>query len=385
MWVAKLILRNAGRHKLRTLLTIIGLAVTVVAFGVIRTLIDSYYKSADVIPPDRLIARNSVSITMNLPLSYMNKIESVPGVEAVSYGNWFGGLYNNDYNNFFPNYAVGPKYMDLYSEYLLPADQRAEYEREKNSAVAGQRLANRFGWKIGDPISLTGQIFPGQWDFILRGIYTAKEPGVDESSLIFRWDYFDERLRQTTPEMAGGVGWYVIKIDNPDNAATISANIDALFRNSTFETMTETEKAFTLNFMAMMESIMTGMKIISFLIIGVILLVLANTMAMSARERISEYALLKTLGFKSFHLIGLILGESLAIAFCGGLLGVILLYPVVDGATVFIQSFFSSIQIETITVIIAMIFVLAIGLVSAVFPIFRATKLSIIDGLRNVG
>jgi putative ABC transport system permease protein len=386
MWVARLIVRNAGRHKLRTLLTILGLTVATLSFIVIRTLISSYYASADVLPPDRLVTRNAVSIVFDLPVAYKERIESVPGVLKVGYGNWFGGLYKNDPKNFFPNYAVGPDYyLDIYSEFVLPPSEKDEYLNDKSGAVAGIRLAERFGWKVGDPIRLTGQIFPGEWDLTLRGIYKGDEPGVDENSLLFHWEYLDDRMKQTIPEMSGGVGWYVVKIADPSQAAEISAAIDDLFKNSRAETLTETEKAFSLSFLAQMDSIITGLRIMSYLIIGIILLVLVNTMAMSARERISEYAVLKTLGFRPYHLAGLIMGESLLIAMSGGLLGIVLSYPVLQGLAGMLRDFFSGFDVKAITLIMGGLFVLLVGFLAALFPIFRAVRIRIVDGLRNVG
>jgi putative ABC transport system permease protein len=386
MWVFRLILRNAARHKLRTMLTILGLAIAVMAFIIIRTLISSYYASADVLPPDRLITRSSVSIIFSLPKSYMQKIEQVDGVVAVGYGNWFGGLYNNDPKNFFPNYAVGPdNYLDIYSEFLLTPAEKTEFLQDKRGAVAGIKLAERFGWKLGDPIRLTGQIYPGDWDFTLRGIYHGNKSGVDENSLIFHWDYLDETMKQTVTEMSGAVGWYVVKIADPSSSAEISANIDELFKNSPAETLTETEKSFNLNFLAMMNAIITGLRIMSYLIIGIILMVLVNTMAMSARERTSEYAVLKTLGFRAFHIVGLILGESLAIAAFGGALGFLLSFPTLTGLSKMLQSFFSGFVISPLTYILAVIFVALVGLLASVFPIYRALNKTIIEGLRNIG
>jgi putative ABC transport system permease protein len=316
----------------------------------------------------------------------MQKIEQVDGVTAVGYGNWFGGLYNNDPRNFFPNYAVGPEdYLDIYSEFLLNPDEKAEYLKDKKGAVAGVRLAERFGWKVGDPIRLTGQIYPGDWDLTLRGIYRGDKAGVDENSLIFHWDYLDETMRQSIEAMSGEVGWYVVKIADPSRSAEISANIDELFKNSPAETLTETEKSFNLNFLAMMGAIITGLRIMSYLIIGIILMVLVNTMAMSARERTSEYAVLKTLGFRAFHISGLILGESLAIAAIGGCLGFLLSFPTLGGLSKILQSFFSGFVIDPVTYVLATLFVVLVGLLASLFPVYRALNKTIIDGLRNVG
>lgn len=387
MWVIRLILRNTGRHKLRTLLTVLGLAIATLAFVVIRTLISSYYASAEILPPDRLVTRNAVSLTFTLPLAYGERIESVQGVQSVGFGNWFGGLYKNDAKNFFPNFAVGPedKYLNMYSEFILTPEEKRDYLAQKNAAVAGKQLAERFGWKIGDPIELTGQIYPGEWNLELKGIYHGAQAGVDESSLIFRWDFFDDRMRQTVPEMSGEVGWFVVKIDDPARGAEIGAAIDDIFKNSRAETLTETEKAFTLNFLAQMDTIIIGLRIMSYLIIGVILLVLVNTMAMSARERMTEYAVLKTLGFRAFHLVGLILGESLAIAAIGGSLGIVLAFPALDGIGAALRGFFSGFILEPLTFILAAVFIIMVGVIAAFFPAYRALKITIVEGLHNVG
>ncbi|OGC89680.1 MAG: ABC transporter ATP-binding protein [candidate division Zixibacteria bacterium RBG_16_53_22] len=386
MWVLRLILRNTGRHKLRTILTILGLAVATMSFVVIRTLISSWYASAEVIPPNRLVTRNAVSLVFGLPLAYEDKIKRVEGVESVGRGNWFGGLYNNDPKNFFANFAVGPEaYLDMYSEFVLPPEQRADYFNTKNGAVAGRRLADRFGWKIGDIIRLTGQIYPGDWEFVLKGIYKGSQQGVDENSFIFHWEYFDERIKQTFPEMGGEAGWFLVKISNPKQAAGIGAAIDDIFKNSPAQTLTETEKEFSLNFLAMMDSLIAGLTIMSYLIIGVILLVLVNTMAMSARERMSEYAVLKTLGFKTYHISGLIVGESLLLAGVGGVLGVLLTYPVLDGISRALQGFFSGFAMNSLTVILSAVFMVVVGILAAIFPVYRALRLSIVEGLRHVG
>jgi putative ABC transport system permease protein len=386
MWVARLILRNAGRHKLRTMLTILGLAIATLAFCVIRTLISSYYASADILPPDRLITRNAVSIIFDLPHAYKERIESVPGVLSVGYGTWFGGLYKNDQKNFFPNYAVGPDYyIDIYSEFVVPPEQKEQYLGDKAGAIAGIKLAERFNWKVGDPIRLTGQIYPGEWDFTLRGIYSGREKGVDESAFLFHYEYLDEKMKTTVPEMSGGVGWYVVKIADPSQGPEISAAIDNFFKNSQAETYTETEKSFSLNFLAQMDAIITGLRIMSYLIIGIILMVLVNTMAMSARERISEYAVLKTLGFRPYHLSGLILGESLLIAISGGILGIFLTFPILKGLAKMLETFFSGFQVSGITFTMAVLFTLFVGILASLFPIYRAVKIRIVEGLRNVG
>jgi len=384
MFVLKLIFRNALRHKLRTFLTILGLALAVMAFGLIRTFITAWYSGAAASAPDRLVTRNAVSIIFTLPLSYKEQIEKIEGVKDVTYALWFGGIYI-DPKNFFAQFGVDHNtFFRVFPEYLVPPDQMEAFVSERKAVIVGRKLADRFGWKIGDHITLIGTIYPGDWDFIIRGIYTGKEPSTDETSFIFRWDYVDETMRETWPGRAGQVGWYALRIDNPNRAAEISQKIDARFDNSLAETLTETEKAFQMSFVQMAGTIIAGLQVISGLIIGVILLVLANTMAMSARERIPEYAYLKTVGFRPFHLIGLIGGESLLIAGLGGALGLLLLFIISKPITLAISNFFPIFKIETATIILTICAAFLVGIVSALFPIARAVRMRIVDGLRVV-
>jgi len=386
MWVLRLIGKNAARHKLRSLLTIFGLALAVVAFGVITTALNAWNTQIELIPPDRLVTRHAVSYTFSLPLSYKDRIEQVAGVERVAYANWFGGLYQNDPKNFFANYAIGPEDgIELYPEFVVPEDQKRAYYEDRTGCIAGQKIVDKFGWKIGDVIRLTGQIYPGDWDFTLRGIYRGAEVGTDETSLIFHWKYLDERVGQMFPGWSGQAGWFVVKIADPAAAARVCADIDELFRNSSAQTLTETEKAFSIGFISGLDAIVVMLKVISYLILGVIFLVLANTMLMSARERTNEYALLKTLGFGPFRLAGLIVGESLAIAAMGGLLGILLTFPAAEALGRVMSTFITVMAVKGGTVIMAMFFALLVGILSAVFPTIRALRMPIVDGLRHIG
>ncbi|HXF48900.1 MAG TPA: FtsX-like permease family protein [Verrucomicrobiae bacterium] len=385
MKILKLAIKNAFRHKLRTGLTILGLAVAVMAFGLLRTVIDAWYAGAEAAPPDRLIARNAVNIIFPLPLSYRDQIAKVPGVEKVSYAHWFGAYYV-DPKNFFANFAVDHEtFFDLYPEVVLDSTELAAFKSEKTAAVCGQILADRFGWKVGDRIRLIGTIYPGNWDLHLVGIYRGLKKSTDESGFYLRWDMLDENLKATVPARAGNVGWYIMKISDPNDGVRISKAVDELFKNSLAETLTETEEAFNLSFIAMSSTIITGLQLVSYLIIGIILLVLANTMAMTARERISEYAVLKTLGFRPVHLVMLIAGESVFIAIVGGVLGMLLIYPMAGGFGEAMKYFFPVFEVKPVTVVLAGIFSLTVGVLASLFPIFRATRVSIVDGLRVVG
>src|SRR4030042_40851 len=286
----KLTLRNVLRHPLRAALTVVGMALAILAFALLRTMVEAWYAGVDAPSPVRLVTRNAVSLMSSLPLSYEAKIRAVPGVTGVGHAFWFEGVYV-DKKHFFPQFAASlPGYLDLAPELLMPEDQRLALSRDRRGCLAGRRLAARFRWKIGGSIILQGTYFPGNYPLVLRGIYQGRDPSTDETMLLFHWDYLNEQMKKQEPDRADKVGWFLVQIASPDLAAAVSEKIDALFKNSLAETLTETEKAFHLGFVAMTEAILLAIQAVSWLVIGVILLVLANTMAMSARERLGEYA-----------------------------------------------------------------------------------------------
>jgi putative ABC transport system permease protein len=384
MKVLKLIFKNSRRHLLRSFLTVIGVAIAVTAFCVIRSAIDAWYLGSQAASPNRLITRNAISLTFNLPLAYKEKILKVPGVVDVSHSTYFGGVYI-DAANFFIKFPVDhTNYFSLYPEIVIPPDQWKAFTKERNAVIIGRGLADRFGWELGDQINIIGDIYPGNWNFVIRAIYTAGNDKVDEQTWFSRFDYHDETLREVSPPRAGQVGTFVIKIDDPDKAAQISAAIDKEFVNSLAETKTETEEAFMLSFVAMSSQLILGMRIISYLILGVVLLVLANTMSMAARERIKEYAVIKTLGFRTPHIVGLILGESIFIAMLGGVLGVLLgmaFLPVLETALI---AFLPKIPLTALTITLALLASFLVGFIAATFPTLKAVNTKIVDGLRAV-
>lgn len=379
----RLIFGNALRHKLRTGLTVFGLAIAVMAFSVIRATIDAWYSNAEATSPNRLITINAVSLVFTLPMTYKDKIAKIPGVTGISWAQWFGATYI-DPRNFFMQFAVDhATYFDLYPEMLIADGEMEQFNKQRNAAIVGRQLADRFGWSLGDHISLIGTIFPGDWEFVIRGIYTGAEDVTDESRFFFRFDYLDERLRQETAARAGQVGSFVVRIADPSQAAVMSDRIDAVFENSLAETRTETEEAFQLSFVAMMGSIITGLRIISGLVIGIILLVLANTMSMTARERISEYAVMKTLGFRKHHIVGLILGESLLIGIVGGLFGMLITFPAADLMRVANQGMLR-VAVSPSTLLLGLAASVLVGILAAVFPAAKAVRTPIVDGLRII-
>lgn len=384
MRALKLIRKNALRRPLRTGLTVLGLAIAVMAFAIIRTSVDAWYAGAEASSPNRLVTRSAVSIIFTLPLSYREKIAGIEGVTGISNGQWFGGIYV-DPKNFFAQFAVDhTTYFNLYPEFIVPPEQMEAFLAERNAAIVGRKLADRFGWSVDDAVRLTGTIFPGDWDFVIRGIYTGAEEITDETQWFFRFDYLDERMRAEAPSRAGQTGWYIVQIADPSQAAAISIIIDNMFENSLAETLTETEEAFQLSFVSMAGSIVAGLNIVSVLVVGIILLVLANTMAMTARERVSEYAVMKTLGFRPLHIIGMIFGESLFIAACGGALGILITFPVKVLMVAAIGHFFPVFKISAVTLLLGVLSSIVVGLLAAVFPTVKAVRTPIVDGLRII-
>jgi putative ABC transport system permease protein len=385
MFIIKLLIRNAFRHKLRTALTIVGVAIAIVAFGLLRTLVDLWYAGVEASSASRLITRNSISLVFPLPISYKDRIRQVPGVRDVSWGNWFGGIYKDE-KNFFPSFAVEPRsFLTMYPEYRVDPVEMKSFLLDRKGAMVGAKTAERFGWKVGDQVALRGTIFPGQWEFVIRGIYRGAAKSTDETQFFFHWDYLNEVMRRTIPRRADQAGYYIIELKKPDQAAEVSLAVDATFRNSLAETLTETERAFQMSFVSMTEAIVIAIQIVSYVVIVIIMVVAANTMAMTARERIPEYATLKTLGFGGFHIAGVIFGESLVIAMAGGVTGVILTFPAARWIETELSQFFPVFTVAPSTIGMDLAAAFIVGAVAGIFPTWRGVTIRIADGLRRIG
>ena len=384
MFVTFLVLRNALRHKLRTLLTVVGIVVAIVAFGLLRTVVDAWYAGANASSSARLVTRNAVSLVFSMPLTYAQKLRQVDGVAAVSWANWFGGVYVSE-RNFFPQFAIEPaSYLDMYPELVLPPDQRRAFVTDRTGAIAGRKLANEHGWKIGDTIPLRGTIFPGTWSFTLRGIYDGAEKSTDESTMFFHWSYVNETIKRQSLRRADQIGVFIVQLTDPERAAEVSAAIDATFANSLAETHTETEKAFQLGFIAMTEAILLAIEAVSFVVIVIIMAVMANTMAMAARERYAEYATLKALGFANGFVALLIFAESLGIALVGGLVGIAMTIPLAALFASSVGTLFPVFFVSEATMLMQIVAAVLIGVVAGAFPAWRAANVRIIEGLRTV-
>jgi putative ABC transport system permease protein len=386
--LVKIVLKNLFRRPLRTILTMFGIATAVMAFGLIRTIVGAWSAGVEASAANRMITRQSVSFIFPLPLPYRQQIVRVPGVVAVSWANWFGGVYGdpNDFKNFWPRFAVDAEtFYDLYPEYQVPPDQLAQFRKERNACIIGRKLAEQHGFKLGDVITMEGDIFPGRWQWVVRGIYTGRDQTVDETQMHFQWNYLYEQVRQQEPGRPVEAGWFILRVEPADAMPRVATAVDEQFVNSRAPTKTETEKAFQQGFVAMSSAIITSLQVISVVIVGIILLVLANTIVMAVRERTREYAVLKTLGFSARHLVALIFGESLVIAACGGLIGLALTFPMVAGFGAALPTFFPIINVAPLTIGLAFGAALLAGLVAALFPTTRVVRTPIVTGLRTVG
>ena len=385
MFILKILIRNAFRHKLRTLLTILGITVAILAFGLLRTFINAWYGGVEASSASRLVTRSSISLIFHLPLSYKDKIRQVDGVKVVSWGTWFGGVYIDE-KNFFANFAVDAKsYLELYPEYLLSPEETKTFLRDRKGFVAGRKLAKRFGWKIGDTVTLRGTIYPGNWDFVLRGIYRGRNETIDETQFFFHWDYLNEMMKKRGSARADQVGWYMVGVTRPDRATEVALAIDRTFKNSLAETLTETEKVFQLSFISMSETILMAIQLVSFVVIIIIIAVVANTMSMTYRERIGEYAIFKTLGFRGWRIAGMIVGESMVITLIGSFLGIVLTFPVARIVGKMLSNYFPVFNVAEEAIYMDLAASIIIGLLAAIVPTYRSVRIRIADGLRRIG
>ena len=370
---------NLGRHKRRTILTIASVALALFLFASLRTVVTTLKATSEFGSARRLVTTNATGLVFPLPVAYANRLQAIPGVEKVTWANWFGGQYG-DGKHFFANFAVDAKsYLDLYPEMSVPPDQLQAFLQDRSGALIGSRLIDVFGWKVGQNVTLQGTIFPGDWTFTIRGVYTPTDKVINDDAMMFHFDYLDERMGRP-----GLAGWYILQIDDPTNAPRIARLVDDQFRNSTSPTKTGTEQAFNASFATMWGNVGLLMNTIGMAVVFAILLVTANAMMMSARERTRELAVLKTIGFTDRRLFGLVMLEAGLITVTGAILGLgaaKLLYRATNfNAGGFLPGFDVTPQTLALGAGIALLLMLASGIV----PAARAARLPVVAALRNV-
>ena len=387
MHYLKLIAKNLFRHRLRSMLTVAGLVVAILAFGLLQTVVHAWYAGADMASASRLITRNATSLVFPLPIYYRERIKAMDGVKAVAVSNWFGGIYKDEsYGNFFPQFAVDHEvWFDLFPEFRTRPEELLAWQKDQRGAMVGRQLADQHGFKVGDTIPIKGTIFPGTWEFHVDGIFEPRDDATITRQMYFHWDYLNEQMKKLSPRRAEYAGLFVVQIADPGRAAEIGQASDKEFRNSLAETLTETEKAFQLGFVAQTETIVMAVRLVSFVVILIIFAVVANTMAMTARERLAEYATLKALGFDPAFVAALIVGESVALTMLGGLAGIALTFPVAAGFKSTLSAVFPVFNVAPRTVALQALAALCVGLLAGLLPSIRAARVRIVEGLRHIG
>jgi putative ABC transport system permease protein len=388
MQLATIAIRNVGRNKVRTLLTLSGVTVAVVFFLMLRTVIWSWTAGTEQAAKDRIGTRHKVSFIMQLPARYVEEIRTVPGVTQVAAANWFGAKDPKKEQEFFGTIAVDAEpFLQVYDEIKIPKDQVEAWKQDRQGAIIGDALANSKGWKIGDKIVLSGTIYPGDWEFHIRGIYTATRATVDRSTLWFHWKYLNESL---PPRMQDQVGWIMARIDDPGRAAAVAKTIDAKFDERDIQTLSMSEQALQASFLGMISAVLNAIEIVSYVMMAIMGLILANTIAMGVRERTNEYGVLRAIGFLPKHIVTFILGEGVVLGLLGGLLGLAVGYPFVQGVLgpVLEQNlgaFFPFFRVSPSVAGASLLLAVALGFLAAIVPARSAAKLEVIGALRRVG
>jgi putative ABC transport system permease protein len=375
-----LMFANLFRKKIRLVLTIGSFAVALFLFGLLAVVKASFSQGIDVAGADRLVVINRVSIIQPLPLAYRDRILRVPGVKAITFDNWFGGVYQDE-RNFFPQFAIDVEHQrEVYPEFDVPEEQWQNFVKDRQGAIAGAATAKRFGWKVGDRIPIKGTFLQGTWQFNLVGIYHGKRQADDESQFWFHWDNLEEAMPD---RLKGLVGWYTVKIENPDDSLRIAKTIDSAFANSPYETRTDTEKAFAAGWVKQFGNIQFLILTIGGVVFFTLLLVTGNTMAIAVRERTAELAVLKAVGFSDRFVLLLVLEESLIISALGGMIGLGLakLFTLGGDPTRGLLPLF---YLPGRAVFAGLGAALLVGVASGIIPAVAAMRLRVVNALRRV-
>ena len=374
-----LVIANLFRKKIRTALTIGSFAVALFLFGLLVIVRGAFSQGVDIAGADRLVVINKVSLIQPLPLSYRDRLLRISGIKQVTYDNWFGGVYQDE-KNFFPQFAIDVEHQRaMYPEFIVPEEQWQAFAGDREGAIAGQSLADRFGWKVGDRIPIKGTIYTGPWEFNLRGIYRGTRAQDDTTQFWFHWDFLEERRAFGK----GDVGWYVVRVTNPDLSVQVAKTIDTEFANSPFETKTDTEKAFAASFVKQMGNIEFLILTVGGVVFFTLLLVTGNTMAIAVRERMGELAVLKALGFSNQFVLQLVMLESLIVAFVGGGLGLLLakLFSLHGDPTNGILPYF---YLPPLAIVSGVAAALLVGVAGGILPAVSAMRLRVVDAIRRV-
>jgi putative ABC transport system permease protein len=375
------VVAHLARAKRRTFLTVSSIALALFLFCTLRTVMTSFDAALRASDDTRLVVRHAASLVFPLPLAYRDRLAQIQDVEHVGYGNWFGGFYQ-DPKNQIAEFAVDVKnFFLIYPEILLPADQRRAFEGERTACLIGRGLAKKYGWKLGDVVPITGTIYPGEWRLTVRGIYAGKTEDIDENTIFFNWEYLNESMPDVRKNW---VGIYWLRLHSASQAPAVSDRVDAMFENSPQPTKTETEKAFQAGFLSMMGNVSMLLTILGSAIVFAIMLVTVNTMLMAARERTTEIAVLKTLGFSNRLILMLVGAEAVLLSLAGGIVGSAAAYVIFRNVDFTGGGMFSNFRVLPETIGFGLLLAVFLGLLSGLVPAIQASRLQIAGALRKV-
>jgi putative ABC transport system permease protein len=380
--------RNLKRSWFRTIFTVAGAAVALVAFVMLRTVLWSWNAGAENAAQDRVATRHKVTFVMQLPRRYADDIRAVPGIKAATWMNWFGAKLPTHPDEFFASMAVDDKtFLDVYDELVVSPEDEARWTGEKKGALIGDKLAKKQGWKVGDKVVLDGTIYPGDWEFLVSGIYTTSRKSIDEASLFFHWDYLNDSL---PAERRDEIGWIVSRITDSGRSGEISKAVDRLFDERDTQTVTMSERSMNLSFMAGFSALLKALDVVSIIILGIMLLILGNTIAMGVRERTKEYAVLRAIGFEPWHVRFFVIAEAATLGVVSGGVGIGVAYPFVNGVLGrFIEenmgAMFPEFRVQPGTALAAIVIAIALAATASLLPSVQAGRVSVTDALRRVG
>jgi putative ABC transport system permease protein len=386
--IAALAYRNVLRNRFRTVLTTLGVAVAILAFVMLRTVVSSWTAAIDYASKDRIVTRHKISFIMSLPRKYVQEISDMPDIKDAALAVWFGAKDPKHEHEFFSTIAVEPEpFLKVYDEIVAPQDQKENWFQNRRGALVGDVLAKKLGWKVGDRVTLRGTIYPGDWEFEISGIYTATRKSVDRSSFWFHYDYMNDAVPLRLKDR---VGWVVSRVKDPSRATEVSLAVDRHFDERELQTLSMNELAFQQSFLGMMSTILKAIDIVSAVILLIMVLILGNTIAMGVRERTQEYGVLRAIGFVPKHLVMFIVGEAIATGLLGGVVGLALAIPFVNlGIGRFLEenmgAWFPFFRVPMTTAAAALVLAALLGVAAAVVPAYRASRLNVIDALRRVG
>lgn len=389
MSLLRLAAKNLLRNKLRSILTIVATAVAVLTFVLLRTVLDSWTAAEQYADQTRVVTRNKVTFVMPVPKRYVDKVAGVPGVKEVTWANWFGGKDPRPQfeHEFFATIAVEPKsYLDVYPEAALTDKEKSDWLADRQGLIIGEALANKLGYKVGQKVKLESQIFPGDWEFTVDGIYHATRRTIDNSTILFNWNYLNDQLSERQKDH---VGWVISRVAPGSNAAEMAKTIDKVFDDEDIQTTSQDEASFQHSFMAMMSAVLTALNVVSLVILGIMMLILGNTVAMGTRERVSEFGVLRAIGFLPGHIAQLVVGEAATLGLAGGLAGLAIAVPFVNfGMGRWIEenmgSMFPFFRVAAGTAVIALVIATALGLLAGMIPAWRSSQVNVVDAIRRV-